>query len=96
MFEMADILEGETGRVVLAIPEELPEHETLSVRLHDGGFDVAADGKCVGTIKDVAPYALGLLAKWEDLPVIECPKGKDFSLDVKFFAKVIDRRRTKV
>ena len=93
---MADILEGETGRIVLAIPEELPPHDALSIRINDKGFDVAADGKCVGMIKDVAPYALGLLAKWDDIPVIECPKGKDFSLDVKFFAKIIDRRRTNI
>jgi hypothetical protein len=93
VFTLADILEGKTGAVVVAVPERLPPHRALELRLRDGGFDMMADGEQVGKIDKVAPPTLALLAEKREVKVLECLLNERLPAHITLTAKVVDDRK---
>lgn len=93
MIEDLDIIASENGRILLAVPGEIPNGE-LILTLFPTQVTVAANGKVFVKVEDVPDNALEALAEQGQVGLIEIHENEtDRMTDIHYHATVKDLRK---
>lgn len=91
MIDELDILIGETGKVVLVVPGDIPAGR-LSLQLYGDYVTLAAGEKVFATVRDVPAESIAGMARLSEMGLLEVTDPDAPPTEIRHWATIQDNR----